>query len=281
MQRIGKSFPGVRALDAVDFSLRAGEIHALVGENGAGKSTLLKVLGGVHPHGSYDGEVRVDGALRGFRSVRDAEAAGIAVVHQELSLVGPLTVAENIVLGHEPRRFGVVDRAAVRDRASRALDGLHAAVDPETPVDRLGLGRQQVVEIAKALARNARLLVLDEPTAALTTGEVEALFELLGRVRARGIGIVYVSHRLAEVFRIADRITVLRDGSTVGTGDAVDLDEPRVVSMMVGRSVDALFPSARPAPGAIVLDVQHLTVDDPHQKSRGAASLRGSRPGGS
>ncbi len=278
MRRIGKSFPGVRALDAVDFSLRAGEIHALVGENGAGKSTLLKVLGGVHPHGSYDGEVRVDGALRGFRSVRDAEAAGIAVVHQELSLVGPLTVAENIVLGHEPRRFGVVDRAAVRDRASRALDGLHAAVDPETPVDRLGLGRQQVVEIAKALARNARLLVLDEPTAALTTGEVEALFELLGRVRARGIGIVYVSHRLAEVFRIADRITVLRDGSTVGTGDAVDLDEPRVVSMMVGRSVDALFPPARPAPGAIVLDVQHLTVDDPHRKSRGATSLRGSRP---
>ena len=149
-------------------------------------------------------------------------------------------------------------------RAARST-ACTSAVDPETPVDRLGLGRQQVVEIAKALARDARLLVLDEPTAALTTGEVEALFELLGRLRARGIGIVYVSHRLAEVFRIADRITVLRDGSTVGTGDAVDLDEPRVVSMMVGRTVDALFPPARPAPGAIVLDVQHLTVDDPHR----------------
>ena len=157
MRGIGKTFPGMRALDRVDFDLRAGEIHALVGENGAGKSTLLRVLGGVHAHPSYTGEVLLDGEVRRFRSVRDAEVAGIALVYQELSLVAPLTVAENIVLGHEPRRFGAVDRRTMRDRAARALQGLHVTVDLDTPVERLGVGRQQLVEIAKALARDARV----------------------------------------------------------------------------------------------------------------------------
>jgi D-xylose transport system ATP-binding protein len=264
MRGISKTFPGVRALDRVDFDLRAGEIHALVGENGAGKSTLLRVLGGVHSHASCTGDVLLDGQVRRFRSVRDAEAAGIAVVYQELSLVAPLSVAENIVLGHEPRRFGAVDRRATRDRAASALHALHVDVDPDMPVERLGLGRQQLVEIAKALARDARVLVLDEPTAALTTGEVESLFAALERLRARGIAIVYVSHRLDEVFRIADRITVLRDGRTVGSADTASLDEARVVSLMVGRTVETLFPAARPAPGAVVLEVSHLTVEDPH-----------------
>jgi D-xylose transport system ATP-binding protein len=264
MRGIGKTFPGVRALDGVDFDLRAGEIHALVGENGAGKSTLLRVLGGVHAHPSYTGEVRLAGQVLRCRSVRDAEAAGIAVVYQELSLVAPLSVAENIVLGHEPRRFGVVDRRTMRDRAARALQGLHVTVDLDTPVERLGLGRQQLVEIAKALARDARVLVFDEPTAALTTGEVESLFEALQRLRAQGIAIAYVSHRLGEVFRMADRITVLRDGRTVGSGDTAALDEARVVSWMVGRKVETLFPPARPDPGPVALDVKHLTVEDPH-----------------
>jgi D-xylose transport system ATP-binding protein len=265
MRGIGKTFPGVRALDGVDFDLRAGEIHALVGENGAGKSTLLRVLGGVHAHPSYTGEVRLSGQVLRCRSVRDAEAAGIAVVYQELSLVAPLSVAENIVLGHEPRRrFGAVDRHTMRDRAARALQVLHVTVDPDTPVERLGLGRQQLVEIAKALARDARVLVFDEPTAALTTGEVESLFEALQRLRAQGIAIAYVSHRLGEVFRMADRITVLRDGRTVGSGDTAALDEARVVSWMVGRKVETLFPPARPGPGPVVLDVRHLTVEDPH-----------------
>jgi D-xylose transport system ATP-binding protein len=260
----------VRALDGVDFDLRAGEIHALVGENGAGKSTLLRVLGGVHSHASCTGDVLLDGQVRRFRSVRDAEAAGIAVVYQELSLVAPLSVAENIVLGHEPRRFGAVDRGAMRDRAAGAMQALHVDVDPDLPVERLGLGRQQLVEIAKALARDARVLVLDEPTAALTTGEVESLFEALHRLRARGIAIVYVSHRLDEVFRMADRITVLRDGRTVGSADTASLDEARVVSWMVGRTVETLFPAARPTPGAVVFEVRHLTVEDPHP-SRPAA----------
>ena len=278
MRGITKAFPGVRALDAVDFNLRGGEIHALVGENGAGKSTLLRVLGGVHPHASYTGEVLLDGQVRRFRSVRDAEAAGIAVVYQELSLVAPLSVAENIVLGHEPQHFGVVDRRAMRDRAARAVQGLHVAVELDTPVERLGLGRQQLVEIAKALARDARVLVLDEPTAALTTGEVESLFDALRRLRGRGIAIVYVSHRLGEVFRMADRITVLRDGRTVGTADTASIDEPRVVSWMVGRTVDTLFPPPRPSPGAVVLDVRHLTVEDPHAHPRPARGMAGRTP---
>jgi D-xylose transport system ATP-binding protein len=264
MRGITKAFPGVRALDGVDFDLCAGEIHALVGENGAGKSTLLRVLGGVHAHPSYAGEVRVDGTSRRFRSVRDAEAAGIAVVYQELSLVAPLTVAENIALGHEPHRFGVVDRTKMRERAARALATLHVTLDVDTPVERLGIGRQQLVAIAKALSLDARVLVLDEPTAALTSSEVDALFDVLDRLRSRGIGIVYVSHRLPEVFRIADRVTVLRDGRSVGGAPTGELDEPRVVSMMVGRTVDTLFPAGRPVPGAVVLEVRRLTVQDPH-----------------
>ena len=283
MRAVTKAFPGVRALDGVDFDLRAGEIHALVGENGAGKSTLLRVLGGVHAHPSYEGDVLVDGVVCRFRSVRDAETAGIAVVYQELSLIPTLTVAENIVLGREPRRFGVVDRAAMRDRATHAMAALHVGLDLETPVERLGLGRQQLVEVGKALAREARVLVLDEPTAALTSSEADALFQVLGRLRARGIGIVYVSHRLGEVFRMADRITVLRDGRHVGTAGRAELDEPRVVSMMVGRTVDTLFPAARRAPRAVVLDVQHVSVQDPHAgrpaaPPRGSTSARPARP---
>jgi D-xylose transport system ATP-binding protein len=278
MRGITRTFPGVRALDGVDFDLRGGEIHALVGENGAGKSTLLRVLGAVHAYPTYQGDVLVDGAVRRFRSVRDAEAAGIAVVYQELSLVAPLTVAENIVLGHEPRRFGVVDAVVMRECATRAMAALHVALDVDTPVERLGLGRQQLVEIAKALARDARVLVLDEPTAALTSGEVDALFEVLNRLRARGIGIIYVSHRIAEVFRMADRITVLRDGRSVGTGPVGDFDERRMVALMVGRTVDTLFPGPRPAAGPIVLDVKHLSVEDPHAPRRTPHRRGGTAP---
>jgi D-xylose transport system ATP-binding protein len=275
MRGITKTFPGVRALDGVDFDLRGGEIHALVGENGAGKSTLLRVLGGAHPYPTYDGEVAIDGRVRRFRSVHDGEASGVAVVFQELSLVGPLSVAENIVLGHEPHRFGILDREATRTHAARALAALHATLDVGVPVERLGLGAQQLVEIAKALARDARVLVLDEPTATLTTSEVEALFEVLVHLRERGIGVVYVSHRLNEVFRIADRITVLRDGRSVGTGEVSALDEAAVVSMMVGRTVGTLFPGPRAAPGPVVLEVQHLSVEDPHA---GAQHIRPAAP---
>src|SRR5947209_7953664 len=186
MRGITKRFPGVLALDGVSFDLRPGEIHALVGENGAGKLTLMNILGGVYPHGTYEGEIHVDGSERRFDTVRAAEKAGIAVVHQELSLVPEFSIAENVFLGREPRRFGVISAEEIHSRAQRVLDELHLRLDAHTPAGHLGIGQQHLVEIAKALARQAHILVLDEPTAALTGSEAEVLFEILDGLRAHG-----------------------------------------------------------------------------------------------
>jgi ABC-type sugar transport system ATPase subunit len=264
MREITKTFPGVRALDGVSFDLRRGEVHALVGENGAGKSTLMKILGGVYPHGSYGGEVRVEGAEQRFARVRDAELAGIAVIFQELSLVKEMTVGENIFLGREPRRFGVVRWDELYRRATRLLEDLHLKVDPRTPIRHLGIGQQQLVEIAKALSQDARILVLDEPTAALTGSEVETLFRILNDLRARGVGMIYISHKLEEVFRISDRVTVLRDGRTVGTNATKDWDESRVIARMVGREVGSIFPASEHARGEISFEARNVTVEDPN-----------------
>ena len=268
MRDITKSFPGVRALDGVTFDLYAGEVHALVGENGAGKSTLMKVLGGVYPHGSYGGEVLIEGAARRFHNVREAEGAGVAVIFQELSLIKELSVGENIFLGREPRRFGVIRWEELYSRAQKLLDDLHLGVDPRTPVGRLGIGQQQLVEIAKALSQEARILVLDEPTAALTDAEVETLFGILDRLRARGVGMVYISHKLDEVFRLSDRITVLRDGRTVGTDGTKTLDEARVIARMVGREVGDIFPEAAHERGEVVFEVRGMTVEDPNVRGK-------------
>ena len=262
MRGIGKSFPGVCALDGVTFDLHPGEIHALVGENGAGKSTLMKILGGVYPFPQYEGEIRIDGEACPFRSVHEAERAGIAVVYQELSLVPEMTVGENIFLGREPRRFGIVQWDALYGQAKKALEELRLEIDLHTPVGRLGLGQQQLVEIAKALTHNARILVLDEPTAALTDSEAESLFSILTGLREQGIGMIYISHRLEEVFRLSDRITVLRDGCTVGTEATRNLDERRVIARMVGREVTQLFPSAQRTPGEVALEARHVTAED-------------------
>ncbi len=264
MRDITKTFPGVRALDGVTFDLYAGEIHALVGENGAGKSTLMKVLGGVYPYPEYGGEIRINGEIQRFGSIRNAEAAGIAVVYQELSLVKDMTVGENIFLGREPSRFGVVRWEDLYRRAHRLLDDLHLTIDPQTPVRNLGIGQQQLVEIAKALSQDARILVLDEPTAALTDAEVETLVRILDKLRSRGVGMVYISHKLEEVFRLSDRITVLRDGRTVGTEPASALDQPRVIARMVGREVGDIFPKAEHAPGEVVFEARNVTVEDPN-----------------
>src|ERR687897_1567595 len=237
MKNITKSFPGVKALDGVTFDLNGGEIHALVGENGAGKSTLIKILAGVYPHPEYGGEIFLDGAERRFATVRESEQAGIAVIYQEMSLVRDLSVAENIFLGRAPRRLGVINWEELYSRAQKLLDELHLTVDPRTPVRNLGIGQQQLVEIAKALSQDARILILDEPTAALTDTEVETLFGILKRLRARGVAMIYISHKLDEVFRISDRITVLRDGKTIETNATSNWTESKVIAQMVGREV--------------------------------------------
>jgi D-xylose transport system ATP-binding protein len=268
MREITKTFPGVRALDGVTFDLYRGEIHALVGENGAGKSTLMKILGGVYPYPDYGGEIRIDGEAVRFAGVRASEAAGVAIVFQELSLVKDMTVGENIFLGREPRRFGVVRWDELYGRARQLLNDLHLAIDPREPVRNLGIGQQQLVEIAKALSQDARILVLDEPTAALTETEVETLVRILNQLRERGVGMVYISHKLEEVFRLSDRITVLRDGRTVGTEATTALDEPRVISRMVGREVGNIFPRAEHEPGEAVFEARNITVTDPNVAGR-------------
>src|SRR6267142_5011577 len=217
MRSITKSFPGVKALDGVSFDLNKGEIHALVGENGAGKSTLIKILAGVYPYPEYGGAIFLEGTERRFANVRDSDKAQIAVIYQELSLVKDMSVAENIFLGREPRRFGIINWERLYSGAQKLLDDLHLPIDPLTPVRNLGIGQQQLVEIAKALSQDARIVVLDEPTAALTDAEVETLFGILNKLRERGVAMIYISHKLDEVFRISNRITVLRDGKTVGT----------------------------------------------------------------
>src|SRR2546430_1365422 len=263
MKDITKSFPGVRALDGVSFDLNQGEIHAIVGENGAGKSTLIKILAGVYPHPEYGGEVFLEGSVRRFASVRDSEQAGIAVIYQELSLVEDLSVAENIFLGREPRRFGVINWEELYSRAQKLLDDLHLAIDPMTPVRNLGIGQQQLVEIAKALSQDARIVVLDEPTAALTDAEVETLFAILHKLRSRGVAMIYISHKLDEVFRISSRITVLRDGRTVGTDATANLDEAEVIAKMVGREVGQIFPESTHERGDVVFEARNVTVEDP------------------
>jgi len=264
MRSITKSFPGVRALDGVTFDLQQHEIHALVGENGAGKSTLMKILGGVYPHPDYGGEILLDGHVQRFSGVRDAAKAGIAVIYQELSLVKELSLGENIFLGREPRRFGVIRWEELYRRAGQLLTELHLPIDPRTPIRNLGIGQQQLVEIAKALSQNARILVLDEPTAALTDTEVETLFGILNSLRERGVGLIYISHKLNEVLRISDRITVLRDGRTVGTSATVDLNEAEVIKRMVGREVGDIFPVMDHAQGEVVFEVNNISVEDPN-----------------
>lgn len=237
-----KKFPGVTALRDVAFDLRAGEIHALCGENGAGKSTLIKLLAGIHPHGSYEGELRLDDRPVAFHSIRAAEAAGIAVITQEFALIDELSVGENIFLGRAPRRGLRVDWLELHHRAAALLAGFGLTITSETPVRDLGIGQKQLVEIVRAMDKKSRVLVLDEPTAALTAQEVAVLVSHLRRLRAQGTACIYISHKLDEVFALADRITVLRDGASITTVTTRDTTIPAVIKHMVGREITDLFP---------------------------------------
>jgi D-xylose transport system ATP-binding protein len=268
LRGITKDFPGARALDGVSFDLGPGEIHALCGENGAGKSTLIKVLCGVHPAGSYGGEVRLRGEAAHFRTLADSEASGIALIAQELALVPGLSVAENLLLGREPRRYGLIRWAEAREEARRALDRVGLDVPVETPVRELGIGQQQLVEIARALMKEAAILVLDEPTAALPEDDAHRLLGLLADLRRKGVAAIYVSHRLDEVFAVADRVTVLRDGRSVGTAQRAETAPERVVSLMVGRELRQAFPRLESRPGEVLLRLQGWSVADPQNPGR-------------
>jgi ribose transport system ATP-binding protein len=255
MRGIRRSFPGVVALDDVSFSCAAGEIHALCGENGAGKSTLMKILGGVYQPEA--GEIRIDGVAVRFHHPIEARRLGISIIHQELSLLPDRSVAENIFLGMEPGRWGMLDRAAMLAGAERRLRRLGATIAADRPVRGLAIAEQQIVEIAKALIHNTRILVMDEPTAALDDAETERLFALVRQLRADGVAIIFVSHRMPQVFAIADAITVLKDGRRVGAGRRDQLAVADVVRMMVGREIRDYYPPHRPAPaGRPVLSVR-------------------------
>ncbi len=256
-----KRFGGVTALDRVDFDLYEGEIHALCGENGAGKSTLIKLLSGIHPFGSYEGGFELRGRPARFESVADAEAAGIAVIHQELALVGEMSVAENLFLGSEPVRGAFIDYERMLGQSRELLRRFGLAIDPSLPAGSLGMGQRQLVEILKALRKNSGILILDEPTAALSEAESRRLLSILRDLRAQGISCVYISHRLEEIFALADRITVLRDGSTVATLRREDADPKLLIRHMVGREISELFPRRRAARGEAVLSVSHLSVE--------------------
>ena len=260
---ISKQFGGVSALRDVGFDLRPGEIHALMGENGAGKSTLMKILAGVYT--DYEGEVRIDATPLRFASVRDAEAAGIAIIHQELNLVPELNVAENIFLGREPLIAGLIVNRRECSRAARALLGrLGIGLDPEARTGSLRVGEQQLVEIAKALSMQARILIMDEPTSALSPGECSRLFAIIRQLAADGVAIVYISHRIDEVMHLADRVTVLRDGHHILTRRMDALDENTIIAAMVGRSLLDAGHATRDASEQVILAVRGLSLTKQH-----------------
>ena len=258
LEGIAKSFPGVRALAGIDFDVRPGEVHALLGENGAGKSTLIKIMSGVYQPDA--GSITLDGKPTAFASPQEAQKSGIATIYQELLLFPELTVAENIFMGHAPKgRFGAIDWSATRERAREVLDSLDIRdLDVRAPVGQLSVGNRQRVEIAKALSHNARILIMDEPTAALTEHDVTRLFGIVRLLRARGVGVIYISHRLEEVFLLADRVTVLRDGEFVATKPVSATSHDDLIQMMVGRRIDQLFPKAEAKRGAVVLELENV-----------------------
>jgi ribose transport system ATP-binding protein len=257
IRAVSKSFPGVRALHAVSFTVEHGEVHALVGENGAGKSTLMKILSGAYT--DFQGDLMLDGQPLVLGGPRDAQLRGIATIYQELNLIPELTVAENIVLGREPRTAtGLLDVARMDDEARGLLDRLNLAIPPNRPVKWLRVGEQQLVEVAKALSLDARLLILDEPTSALSQAEIERLFAVIAALKAHGVTMIYISHKFDEIFRIADRVTVLRDGELVGTLPIAEADQPTLIRMMVGRDLSDLFPKSAAPIGAEALRVENL-----------------------
>ena len=270
MRGISKSFHGVNALADVNLTVRPGEIHAVVGENGAGKSTLMKVLSGVYPYPEYSGEIRFMGQERRFKGIAESEAQGIIIIHQELALVPLLSIAENIFLGNEPARYGVIDWALAHRRTRELLEKVGLKESPATLVTDLGIGKQQLVEIAKALSKEVKLLILDEPTASLNESDSDALLQLLRGLKAQGIACILISHKLNEISKVADAITVLRDGSTITTLDCKDgpVSEDLIIKAMVGREMADRYPPRTPKVGDTVFELRDWRVFHPVHTDR-------------
>ncbi|MEU9289838.1 multiple monosaccharide ABC transporter ATP-binding protein [Streptomyces sp. NPDC048275] len=270
MRSITKTFPGVKALADVNLVVKEGEIHAICGENGAGKSTLMKVLSGVHPHGSYTGDIVYRGNEVRFHDIRASEQAGIVIIHQELALVPGMSITENIFLGNEPRRRGAIDWKTAQRRALELMERVGLQEDPDTLIKDIGVGKQQLVEIAKAFAKDVKLLILDEPTAALNETDSQHLLDLLRGFRERGITSIMISHKLNEIEAVADTITILRDGRTIESldvqGDGVN--EDRIVRGMVGRELGSRFPDHTPDIGEVFFEVRDWTVRHPSSDER-------------
>jgi len=266
MKHITKEFPGVKALDNVSFRVAEGEIHCLVGENGAGKSTLMKVLSGVYPHGAYEGDILFGGEVQKFSGIHDSEKVGIAIIYQELALVPEMTVYENIFLGHEIRSGFLVDWNETIKQAGEMLEKVRLALNPAVKVKDLGVGKQQLVEIAKALSKDVKLLILDEPTSALNEDDSENLLGLLRELKQHGVTSIMISHKLKEVISIADSVTVLRDGKTICTLDAHkgEVSENVLIKHMVGREIDNIYPPREQKPSdEIVLEVRNWNAYNP------------------
>ncbi|MEU7867547.1 multiple monosaccharide ABC transporter ATP-binding protein [Dactylosporangium sp. NPDC049140] len=265
MRSITKEFPGVKALSDVNLVVREGEIHAICGENGAGKSTLMKVLSGVYPYGSYDGQIFYQGSESRFSDIRSSEKAGIVIIHQELALVPHMSITENLFLGNEPRRNGSYDWKGANRRAHELLTQVGLRDDPDTLIKDIGVGKQQLVEIAKAFAKDVKLLILDEPTAALNENDSKHLLDLLRGFKRQGITSIMISHKLNEIEEISDAITILRDGKTVETLEvgAEGVNEDRIVRGMVGRDLESRFPEHTPKIGEVFFEVRNWTVRHP------------------
>ena len=266
MRGITKEFPGVKALDDINFKVRRGEIHCLVGENGAGKSTLMKVLSGVHRYGTYTGDIVYKGEVQQFRRIADSEKKGIAIIYQELALIPELSVYENIYFGHEIVKGRAIDWNETIIQARKMLEKVGLNVDLSLPVKKLGVGNQQLVEIAKALSKNVELLILDEPTASLNEDDSERLLKLIRELKAQGVTCIMISHKLKEIIAIADTITVLRDGRTICSLDAREreIPEAEIIRHMVGREIDNIYPKrARREFGEVCFEVKGWTVKDP------------------
>ena len=268
MRGISKVFPGVRALDNVNLTVEAGEIHAICGENGAGKSTLMKVLSGVYPHKSYDGEILYEGKPLICRNIRDSEDHGIIIIHQELALVPLLSIAENLFLGNEVATGGVINWAEAFQKTAALLKKVGLSEAPGTKVEKLGVGKQQLIEIAKALAKDVRLLILDEPTAALQENDSQKLLDLMLELKAHGVTQIMISHKLNEISRVADRITIIRDGASVSTLDKADISEDRIIRDMVGRDMAHRYPDRTPHIGETLMEVKNWNVWHPEQQGR-------------